>query len=254
MSEPVTLDPLSYASFYVGQIYNGLLIGSGTCFFVKRNGKTFLMTNWHVVTAKDPITELDLNLHHYHPDHLHVSVFKDQDIVERTIMDVNLYSSDGRPLWKEHPSHSHKIDVVAIEVTLPVGMAVSYVEDCMEPFNEGTEAAIADDVFVLGYPFGLSVAEHFPIWKRASIASEPVIDVDNLPLIYVDTATRPGMSGSPVVYRERRAVSIMGPNQFSRYKMSLVGVYSGRIGENKDFTVQLGKVWKAKVIDEIIKG
>lgn len=254
MSDPVTLDPLSYASFYVSQMYNGLLIGSGTCFFVKRDGKTFLLTNWHVVTAKDPITEVDLHPHHYHPDHLHIYVFKDQETVERAILDIKLYASDGRPLWKEHPSHSHKVDVVAIEIAFPMGMTVSYVEDCMEPFNEGTEVAIADDVFVLGYPFGLSVAEQFPIWKRASIASEPVIDAESLPLIYVDTASHYGMSGSPVVYRERRAVSIMGQNQFSRYRMSLVGIYSGRVGENKDFTVQLGRVWKAKVIDEIIGG
>lgn len=28
--------------------------------------------------------------------------------------------------------------------------------------------------FVIGYPFGLQTGGIFPIWKRASIASEPV--------------------------------------------------------------------------------
>jgi len=49
------------------------------------------------------------------------------------------------------------------------------------------------DAFVLGYPLGISGGAKFPIWKRASIASEPDIDVDSLPKIVIDTATREGI-------------------------------------------------------------
>lgn len=76
--------------------------------------------------------------------------------------------------------------------------------------------------------------------------------------MYVDTASRPGMSGSPVLYKERRAIGIGNGNpgepgvKFSNNLMSLVGVYSGRIGSNIEKEAQLGIVWKYKGIDEII--
>ena len=54
-------------------------------------------------------------------------------------------------------------------------------------------------MFVLGYPKGISGGRGFPIWKRASIATEPDIQHDGLPKLLVDTATREGMSGAPVV-------------------------------------------------------
>lgn len=34
--------------------------------------------------------------------------------------------------------------------------------------------------------------------------------------------------------------------------MEFIGVYSGRIGADDEFKAQLGKVWKKRVIDEII--
>ncbi len=251
MADAICLDPLSYTSFFVEQLYQGQTMGTATCFFVKRHEVPYLITNWHVVTGKNPKTQAVEHPQGVCPDQLKIAIFKNQDIVAREDLVVDLYANDGTPLWKEHPTHHQNIDVVAIEVRIPDGLMVSFVEDCIEPLNDNTQVGIANDVFVLGYPFGMSVADQFPIWKRASIASEPVVDAEGLPLIYVDTATRSGMSGSPVLYREKRPISIMTGGQFSRYFMQLVGVYSGRIGENKEFTVQLGKVWKSVVIDEI---
>jgi hypothetical protein len=56
------------------------------------------------------------------------------------------------------------------------------------------------EVFILGYPFGASPPA-FPVWKRGTIASEP--DLARLTQGYylVDTASRPGMSGAPVILR-----------------------------------------------------
>jgi hypothetical protein len=58
------------------------------------------------------------------------------------------------------------------------------------------------DVFVLGYPRGISGGGRFPLWKRGSIASEPDVNIDNLPMMYIDTATREGMSRAPVYAQE----------------------------------------------------
>ena len=56
-------------------------------------------------------------------------------------------------------------------------------------------------LLVLGFPMNLSHEEILPIWKRASVATEPDIPHDNLPVFLIDTATREGMSGAPVIHR-----------------------------------------------------
>lgn len=116
----------------------------------------------------------------------------------------------------------------------------------LHPINEmpnysGT-VPIGIEAFILGYPFGIGVST-LPIWKRASVASEPSVKISGKPCFYVDTASRPGMSGSPVILRHRMAI---GP------PTTFIGVYSGRIGSEDELQAQLGIVWRAEVIDQII--
>lgn len=256
----IILDPLSYTSYYVECCFNDVFLASGTCFFVKRNDVDYLITNWHIVSGQNNETKeyLDKN-HGAIPNNLKVHIFKNQSVVERIVLSIPLYNEEDTPLWMEHPLFKEKVDVVAIKTTIPNDMLIYYVEDAIEPYNEKTKANIKDDVYVLGFPFGISEGEGFPIWKRASIASEPVIDIQDRPLMYIDTASRSGMSGSPVIYKERRGVAICDTHpekatKFSRFFMEFIGVYSGRIGADDEFKAQLGRVWKKRVIDEIING
>ena len=52
-------------------------------------------------------------------------------------------------------------------------------------FDERFGGSVTDDVFVIGYPLGLSgsssVRGAMPIYKRGSIASEPELNYDGLP-------------------------------------------------------------------------
>jgi hypothetical protein len=97
-----------------------------------------------------------------------------------------------------------------------------------------------------------------PIWKRATIASEPLVDPEGLPKVFVDTATRKGMSGSVAITQTLQ----VGPypkkdgsnsNTLMAITKEILGVYSGRIGAST-IEAQLGIVWKKHVIDEIIGG
>lgn len=71
----------------------------------------------------------------------------------------------------------------------------------------------------------------------------------------IDTATRAGLSGSPVIMQR---VGIHGGTGgvlsadtiFGRIR-NFVGIYSGRIGDD-ELKAQLGIVWKARVISEIV--
>ena len=65
------------------------------------------------------------------------------------------------------------------------------------------------------------------------------------------------MSGSPVIFKTRRPVTLFKSLEnnmtlMSRYAVKLIGIYSGRIGAENELQAQLGIVWKFSVINEII--
>jgi hypothetical protein len=108
---------------------------------------------------------------------------------------------------------------------------------------------------VLGYPFG-SPPPGLPVWKRGSIASEPELAPIGPRYFLIDSASRPGMSGAPVILRswgahvkENDAVSMIA-GAVTRF----VGVYSGRLHTKDLLEAQLGMVWPARLISEIVAG
>jgi hypothetical protein len=111
------------------------------------------------------------------------------------------------------------------------------------------------EVFILGYPFEIEPPA-YPVWKRGSIASEPQLARLTSDFILVDTASRPGMSGAPVIRRswtnhmvQPGVVALVDPplNKF-------IGVYSGRIPTDHPHEAQIGLVWDGSFINEIIAG
>ncbi len=246
------IDILSRSAYFIKCKRNDTVIASGTAFFIKRNERHYLITNWHNVTGKNPVTGEFLSGRMSLPNKLDVRLFKNQKYMDWEEFTIDILDDESNSLWLEHPAHGKAVDVVAIETKIPSSYTVTTIEDAIEPHNERTPLRIGNDVFILGYPFGIS-SGGLPIWKRASIASEPVVDVDDLPKMFVDTASRSGMSGSPVVFKERRSVTILDEKKgFSEHFMRFAGIYSGRVGADKELEAQLGIVWKSNVIDEII--
>lgn len=92
-----------------------------------------------------------------------------------------------------------------------------------------------------------------PVWKRGTVATEPTLEIDALPKFLIDTATRNGMSGAPVVMH-RNGFHNPGNLKDSFFAVieSFVGVYSGRYGADSELEAQLGIVWRETVIDEIL--
>lgn len=165
---------------------------------------------------------------------------------------IRLRQDDRSPKWYVHPQHGHRVDIVALPIVVEPPAAPN-------PFNDLEAAAlrleIGMDVFILGYPFQPGPTA-LPIWKRASVASEPQAIVPEQLHILLDTASRPGMSGSPVIRRswaahlyENQEGSVLGRPVQTR----LVGVYSGRVGAS-DVAAQLGIMWAASFVTEIVAG
>ncbi len=116
------------------------------------------------------------------------------------------------------------------------------------------------ELFVLGYPRGITDFTSAPIWKRATVASNPHIGWEKQPKFLIDCASREGMSGAPVVAVSRSGTVRVGGMRYmgSGPAAALHGIYVGRLFDEKTpkedrlFEAQIGTVWKRAVIDEII--
>ncbi|MFN2439580.1 MAG: hypothetical protein ABR503_10305, partial [Chitinophagaceae bacterium] len=163
------IDPLSQTSYYLECLFEDKILATGTCFYARRNSTTYLITNWHNATGKNPHTKEILSKHGVEPTHFRTYIFKNQEIIEWTQFIIPLYREE-KQIWLEHPVHKEQVDVVAIQVEIPETGLIFPVEEFIEPFNEETKTNVKDDVYVLGFPFGMKAGGILPIWKRASIA------------------------------------------------------------------------------------
>lgn len=171
---------------------------------------------------------------------------------------IRLYSDEymAEPLWLEHPEFQQKVDVVAIPLANEIADKYQLYPINKIPFDDDIPPEVADDVFVIGYPFSQSQYLQLPIWKKGSIASEPTVNIDQLPKMLIDTATRSGLSGAPAIF-QRTGLHKMGADGMFKDDTiwgrvrGFLGVYSGRVGVD-DSKAQLGMIWKKQILDEII--
>jgi hypothetical protein len=206
---------------------NGNPLGrTATGFVWRRHHKNYLVTNWHVVTGRNAESGEALPGIAARPDTLMAHFNTRLMNYGKLSRALRLRDDDHRPLWFVHPVHRRKRDVVA----LPLDIREDDSGIGLYPINsrdhEELQVGIGMDVFILGYPFGFELPG-FPVWKRGSIASEP--DLTNLGKGYllVDTASRPGMSGAPVIHRSwgSHIVSSGGMVTDSMARTKFIGVY-----------------------------
>jgi hypothetical protein len=257
---PTTIDQYSLTTVPLELCANGHVIGIATGFIWTRHDKNYLITNWHVVTGRNAETgDLDRDAP-ARPDiikaHFNMRVMD----FGKQKREIRLRDDDHNPLWYAHPLYQRSRDVVAIPLDV--------LDECKEinpyPINSfanpwadtgGLWAGIGMDVFILGYPFGFQMPG-FPVWKRGSIASE--LDLANFGAGYflVDTASRPGMSGAPVILRSWGTHLMANGDMITDQSIQtkIMGVYSGRLHTKANTDAQLGMVWPGRIIDEIIDG
>jgi hypothetical protein len=101
-------------------------------------------------------------------------------------------------------------------------------------------------------------------WKRGIIASEPYLEIpQSKNRIVIDSTTRSGMSGSPVILRQKtHYISESGEIKQYANASRLLGVYSSRpkfsptssaIDGLEDARAELGYVYKSGLIEQIIR-
>jgi len=268
MTPKLSPDTPSFATHYLRMIpFNeDSVLSTGTGFLYEYKNVYYLITNGHNITRMNPEQTLRITNSAAFPVKIRTKfrASVDEKVDVMTLLppiDIKLYKDEEfqKPIWLVHPNSGYLVDVVAIPLFDSKELSKDVHLYPINKFKFDTQFGprVADDVFILGYPFNITGGLELPVWKKGSIATEPNVPIDDLPKIFIDTATRSGMSGSPVIMR-RTGIhgfdgrKIKGDDIIGTIE-NFIGIYSGRIGAENEFKAQLGVVWKKEVIDEILE-
>lgn len=243
----------TFSAFQINLKFNERVLATGTAFFTSVGTRVLLITNKHNVTGRNPQTGKYLDKKFGDTPNI-MSVLipitsqKDEGFIcsHWQWFHIPLYLNDHeeKPAWVAHPDSL--VDVVGFKFN-PSEVNIKNLVLPADGANLPME--VCNRVNVIGYPFGVST-DNFPIWSTGYIASEPAIDVNGKPLMYIDSRTRQGQSGSPVVrfFHPGETVHIDGKSYMAKKpQVYLLGIYSGRIHHESD----IGMVWKKRAIIEL---
>ena len=248
------IDPYSPISLRVKMLCNDHYISNATGFFFNSNNNLYVVSNWHVFSGRNPNTGQALNQEGAIPDIMEMAVWLKRKLGDWQLIRMSLNDINGEPVWLQHPK-GQDIDVAICRVNeIPDEIDVHSLPRAGEILDMAFEVAM--DVFIVGFPLGLTHQNVFPVWKKGSVATEPQLGIGDLPVFLVDSTTREGMSGSPVYLRTfGQCLHENGDMNITNGSSSrFVGVYSGRYGADEESGAQLGRVWNRDVINEIIDG
>ncbi len=234
-----------------------ITLSTATGSLYKNNGHIYLVTNWHVLSGRHAHTKQPLHSQGGLPEIVKVHFPIDGNVTEQITCEYKIKNDNDEYLWQEHQL-SNAIDIAALEINPPEGIATIPINEIVDPAPAFRKDFfyVTQDVWVIGFPKGIRVCG-LPIWKSATIASEPSISsADNKYKIILDTATREGMSGSPVLFVNKNLTTIKFDNMQHEVDLPsvkvMLGIYSGRIAGNDELAAQLGIVWSCECLPELI--
>ena len=243
---PIQIDEFSTKPLYLEVYLGEVILGVATGFVVKKNESNYLITNWHVVTQRNPFNNNQpLSDKGADPNKLKVW-FHGQRLGNWVRKEVGLIDEAGDNLWFEHEQHE-QVDVVAVPFALTEDIKIYDVDLALADFD--LMIYPSEPVSIIGFPKALTSGGKLPIWKTGHVASDIDVDWDGKPAFLIDATTRSGMSGSPVIAKRVCIYQTSRTNQIGN-AVRFLGVYSGR--EISESGVEVGFVWKPRVVSEIL--
>jgi hypothetical protein len=236
----------------------GMSLGFATGFHVIHKARFYLVTNWHVVTGKDPETGSKLGT--APPAFLNAAMQGHPPAPGNShVKRLELYSKDYEPLWIEHPidrldGDHGKPDVVVLRLPQDLSGLGFWPMPIHDEIND-LLLIPGSTLHVVGFPWGLTGSGLLPLWITAFVASDRESQPD-LPFFFSSGMTTPAMSGSPVVFRAAGSVMTKSNTivSFLERPTAFQGVYSGRLraGSSSDDS-HVGKIWSRKIVFDVLE-
>ena len=177
--------PLSQCPFQLEMLYESKILASASGFFYESEQKrSFLVTNWHNVSGRHFITKNPIMSDTgtpLFPTHLRAKLMSDTgktDANDSPLLDVRdtvlaLYDNNYIPVWFEHPRLGSLCDVVAFPLDRPGTVRAEFHRAANRVSQMRVPVFPGSNVFIIGYPLGISISVGLPVWKSGYVASEP---------------------------------------------------------------------------------
>ncbi|MEZ5742244.1 MAG: trypsin-like peptidase domain-containing protein [Sphingomonadaceae bacterium] len=283
------VNPLSLTTTKIDLLFNDTPLGSGSGFILEWAGHYGLVTNWHVVSGRNPLTGQCHSRTGAIPNRVKFNValektYKSEKALKFHPVDIRLYRDNclEKPRWVDDREQDDYRDYVILPLKLSDALlrrkftiksirGGNVIFDKSDYNNEQVHykktqnvyPSIGRQVFILGYPSGIEPTGVLPIWKGGTIASEPysahfLSERQTLDAFLVDGLTRSGMSGAPVIRLVERGEMMTADDGFQVPSPSdqnlLLGVYAGREGVTKyEADLALGRVWKIGALERLFR-
>ena len=261
-----------------------IAIGSGVLY--KKDEKSYIITAWHNLSGRHSETLEPLSKNLIIPNKIIATLtihFSYNN--EKSYFKLNFtlpLDKNGKSNYYIHPQGWPKVDVAAIpidlnainhmegytddkKISIPFTLSsfgkdthIIHIQDLEFKYKNITDYSeylyASEDVFIIGYPKGIVDHTMQPLWKRATVASNPQLGWHQQNQFLVDCASKEGMSGAPAFFYNLKGQALIGNTQLMTSSPITIfhGIYVGRIGSTNEFEAQIGRVWKRIVIDEII--
>lgn len=240
---------------------NGEIIGPASGFLIRYHATWFVVTNWHVLSGRNPATGQPLHRMGAVPSQCRFNVISRDGAADELRWTTHTFDlgdlAAGTANWRQHPRAGQDVDIAVLPLEDgQQGLAKDLLEEGAHDPHFWID--LGDELFLPGFPLGIAVAGAMPIWKRASLATSP--EFQNGPTFLVDTASREGMSGSPCLALSNWRYYRKDPETLKMKVIErpiswrLLGVYSGRLDPGDGLGAQLGIVWRDVVLTEVLAG
>ncbi|MGA2618594.1 MAG: serine protease [Thermoguttaceae bacterium] len=242
------------------------LVSQGTGFYyvrkIEEGDIVFLVTNQHVLTGWAPLEKKppigDQITFQFHQS--------DEETGKVTTVTLPLFTKSGKQVWVGSVMFPEAdLAVILVNGQLCHGCTVRGIASHWA--DPKMKVRPTTTVTLIGYPYGFYDAKNaLPIWKTGSVASEPEIDFEGKPLMLIDVAAFPGMSGSPAFATAYGMYEMHnGTGVTAGAVQQFIGIYASNVVRHKerfleyiphaaslgirdDESLQIGHIWKAKLI------
>lgn len=260
----------SLCSVSLQMLRGDLIVAKGTGFFWRQHDGIALVTAWHNVSGLHHTSRKPLHSQGALPDRIR---YRFMSVEPKAFQEheLPLYIDEDltQPRWFVHPAVGNFFDICFIGLAPDKPSAFACVNDS---FKRPSGVILpGSDAFVVGFPQGIGPLGVFPVWKRASIATDVCLPIDGHPKFLVDAAGRAGLSGSPV-YRIEKGISQREAggkiDVFLGDVHEFIGIYTGRVEDKLSHEIDatsatqgshrrressdLGFVWREEIVQEVL--
>ena len=153
----MNVDILTITSLHLELFFDDKRLSYATGFVVKKDDHCYLVTNWHVVSGRNPKTNKTLSPTGAIPNRIVIWHNQKDKLGSWIALAYPLQDKDGIPLWKETSVENEKNDVVILPFEDSANISIYPLDLNLKDID--LVISPSEDVTIVGFPYGKASAE-----------------------------------------------------------------------------------------------